>query len=468
MKFATALALLVLGGAASASAIDDYGYAWTLVLEPGRGAHRLVLSEDVYSRIGDAGLRDLEAFNANGDPIPLGTVPWTAAEPGAQATATQVSLPWFALPRETPDDETGLHVHIERDADGRLRHFDADVAASDPQAVGGVDLVLDASPPVGSPGEGTTLPALEALDFEWQASAQSAVSARFEVLGSDDFEHWYTLVPEASLVDLAQGSFRLTRRRIELPYSSARYFKLLRLDRGPSLDIARVTGHFRTASPLASGVAARAWSDASHRRTTRQPDAYEYRTVGPMQVERIALRLASPNSVSRVTLESRDSESAPWTLRQELTAFRIESGGSTLVHDDLDVEPTRDRQWRAVARPALDHPPALRIGYRPDEFALLEQGPAPFTLAAGSAAARRDDYPMTALLGAVTANIGREWQLPQARIAAPLTLRGAAALEPPRRPMPVRIWALWAILAVGVVAVIAMVLRLLKSPPMQP
>lgn len=100
----------------------------------------------------------------------------------------------------------------------------------------------------------------------------------------------------------------------------------------------------------------------------------------------------------------------------------------------------------------LDRAPTVRVGYRPDEFALLAQGPAPFTLAAGSAVARRDDYPMKALLGAVSANIGHEWKLSEARVAAPLTLRGAAALELPQRPRPVKIWALWAILGLGVAA----------------
>lgn len=464
MRFAIALAMFVLGGAASASAIDEYGYAWPLVLEPGRGAHRLVLSEAVYSRIGDTGLRDLEAFNASGDPIPLGPVPLALGDPETRVAAEQLSLPWFALPRDTRGDDTGISVHIERDAEGRLRHFDADVAAPDTQDDVAVDLVLDASSMVGSHADSARPATLEALELGWETTTPPAVSARFHVLGSDDFTHWYTLVPEASVMDLSQGNFRLTRRRIELPNSSARYLKLMRLDAGPSLVVARVTGHSRPVSRLSSGVAARAWSNTKHRRTTQQPQAYEYRTVGPMQVERIALRLASPNSVTRVTLESRDSESAPWTLRQELTAFRIESAGSTLVHDDLDVGPTRDRHWRAVASPPLDQPPALRVGYRPDEFALLEQGPAPFTLAAGSAVARRDDYPMTALLGAVSATIGHEWQLPLARLAAPHTLRGAAALEPPPRPRPVKMWALWAILGFGVVAVIAMVLRLLNSP----
>lgn len=450
-----AFALCLLAFAAAAGPRDEYGYAWTLKLEEGRAAHRLTLTAPVYARISDPALRDLEAFNGSGEAIPFGPVPPPAGAAEPPPAGLRVPLPWFALPAAGNEGETRVDVHVERDAKGRLRRLDTRIEMDAPAVVAARDVLIDASDAKGS---------IEAVELSWASMPTPDVSARFEVLGSSDFEHWFTLVPQASLVDLAQGGFRLTRRSIALPGHNARYLKLRRLDAGADLPVDGVIAMIWSARSGDASPTGREWSEARYVRTARQPQSYGYRIAGPLPVESIAVRLASPNSVSQLTVQSRDADTASWTTHGAFTAFRIEPGTGVLEHDDISIANTRDRQWRVIAEPALDRPPELHVGFRPDQFVILERGPAPYTLAAGSAVARRQDYPMAALLGAVGAELGHEWELPLAGVAAPVSLRGDAALVPPPTPWPAKAWALWMVLGIGVVAVMWMVLRLLRAP----
>ncbi len=457
--FALACALSVLAAAVDAAPRDEYGYAWTLQLESGRAAHRLTLTEGVYARISDPGLRDLEAFNASGEPVPFGPVPLAGDATDSTASESRVSLPWFALPHASTGAAAAVSVRVERDPEGRLRSIDTDVdlPASGDDVTD--DFLIDAS---------STRGAIEALELTWEPAQAPDVSAHFEVLGSNDFDDWYTLVPNASLVDLAQGAFRLTRRTIALPGNSARYVRLVRLDDGARLRLGGVTATVWNPGNGDPSPNNRRWSDARPARASGQVQGHTYRIVGPLPVERLAVRLASPNSVAQLTVQSRDGDAASWTTHGAFTAFRIEAGASVLEHDDIPIAGTRDRQWRVIAEPPLDRPPTLRVGFRPDQFAVLARGPAPYSLAAGSAIARRQEYPMAALLGALHAELGHEWQLPAARLAAPIALRGDAALLRPELPKPLKIWALWGVLSIGVVVVVCMVLRLLRSPSTQP
>ena len=456
MRIALACVLLATAATTGAGTRDDYGYAWTLELQPGSGAHRLVLPGEVYARINDPQLRDLEVFNAQGAPVPFGPVPRDSGTVGAAPVESRASLPWFALRPEPAGADAAVSVQVERDAEGRLRRIQTDLAVPEEDGSAATDFLLDAS---------ALREAIDELELSWDTAQGQEVNARFEVLGSEDYEIWRTLVPQASVIDLRQGDFRLTRRTIDLPGSTARYLRLVRLDPGAPLAVGAVVAVLRTATAQGSPELERVWSDAAFVREEDQRAGYVFRAVGPIPAERAILRLASPNSVSRLTLQSRDEDAAGWSTHGELTAFRIEAGGTMLEHDPLALGVTRDRQWRVVADPPLDAPPTLRLGYRPDEFAVLEQGPAPYTLAVGSASARRQEYPMAALLGAMRAELGRGWEISRAGLVVPVTLRGDAAFVPPEPPKPVKLWALWGVLVVGVLAVLWMVMRLLKSPP---
>ncbi len=452
MRRAACTALGLLASIALGAETDVYGYRWPLALDPDAGALRLTLTPDVYAHLYDPALRDLEVVDAAGKAQPFGPVPGseTDATPPSHALA---DVPWFVLPARAAGDPAQLiRLRIERAATGQLRRLDASLppeTASSERS----DVLLDLSAQAGR---------VESLDLEWTAGRD--VSARFRVSASDDLVSWRALVNEASVVELHQNGFELVRRRIELPRMSAPYLLLERSDAGAALALEHVRaqlGPQAVRAPLA-------WSAAQPlERTGIDAGVHEFRAAGPMRVERIDLDLASPGSVARVTVQSRDRDDAPWVARANLHAFRL-GGASEAKQDDVEIQATRDRQWRVTSDPPLEAAPRLELGFRADEFVLLASGPGPFALVGGSATARRGDYPMGVLVAELRARRGPEWQLSEASLGALETLAGEAALTPPRAPIPVVRWLLWGVLVSAAALIALFALRLLRGAPGAP
>jgi hypothetical protein len=436
----------LLAGALAASAATagpgDYGWQFELQLADGVAAHRLVLTPEVYARTSDPQLRDIEAFNAAGERLSLGPIP-RASSDGAEAS---VGVPWFLLPPDAAGDGANdMRLHIERDAAGRLRRLQTDVAGT-PRRDMPHHLLLDLS---------AVEATVEALEFDWTRGAD--VSARFRIMAGDDLVQWRALRSDARLVDLQHGERRLLRQRIELPPTRARYLLLVRSDDGAALVVAAVRATTRATPQATAGLA---WLDLA---ATPDPDhraAWRYRLPGPLPVRHLAVEPAAHNTVAAVQLASRDAADAPWQQRARFTAFRVGDGSDAVGSDAQPVAITRDREWRLIAEPALDRPPILRIGYHPDAFALLARGEPPYVLAVGSARARRPDHPVAALLGTLRERSGAEPVLGDARLGAETELGGEALLRP---PLPWTLWLLWAALVGGALLVIGMVLRLARS-----
>jgi hypothetical protein len=359
-------------------------------------------------------------------------------------------VPWFVLPARAAGDPAQLiRLRIERGASGQLRRLDASLppeTASSERS----DVLVDLSAQAGR---------VESLDLEWTQGRD--VSARFRISASDDLVSWRALVNEASVVELHQNGFELVRRRIELPRTSSPYLLLERSDAGAALALEHVRAQMAPKAVLAP----LAWSAARPlERAESDVGVHEFRMAGPLRVERIDLELASPGSVARVTILSRDRDDAPWVPRANLHAFRL-GGSSEAPQDDVGIEATRDRQWRVTSDPPLDAAPRLLLGFRADEFVLLASGPGPFALVGGSATARRDDYPMGVLVAELRARRGAEWQPSEASLGALETLAGEAALTPPRPPIPIARWLLWGVLVSAAALIALFALRLLRGAP---
>jgi hypothetical protein len=453
---ATGLFALARAASAGAAQRGDYGYEWPLQVRPEAGAQRLDLPPEVYAHVSDRGLRDLDAFNAAGEALPLGTIPEPAPAAVAPPPPARYTLPWYAVPAEPPAADAGdLHLRIERDPNGRLRRIDADVSTASAAATPASDLLFDAS--------AVDVP-IDAIELSWAQLAHANVTARFRVLASDDLDRWRTIVPEASVVDLNQNGFALLRRRIELPAARPKYLLLQRLDQGTPLVIEGATALLA----VERGEAVRTKpATAVARFVAEDPKlhAYDYVAPGPLPSMQVSLELASPNSVSSVQILSRDRDDGYWQLRGAFTAFRVQSDGGEASNEPLAVGYSRDRQWRVVAQPPLDKPPALKLSYRPDTFVVLPRGAGPYVLVAGSAIARRADYPMQELIAALQRARHEPAALPLATLGDMRATRGEAALQAPPPPPPVRKWVLWGILIAGAAAVLFMVLQLVRQPP---
>jgi len=161
---------------------------------------------------------------------------------------------------------------------------------------------------------------------------------------------------------------------------------------------------------------------------------------------------------------SRAAPDAPWRELRAFTAFRL-GGAQALRNEDQAVDVTRDRWWRIVAESPLDAPPTLRLAWRPEEFVLLPRGDAPWSLHAGSAQARRSDFPIAVLLAEVRSRLGGGWQPTDAMLGHRERVAGESALAVPPAPIDTQRWLLWGVLVGGALLVLVLVLRLMRGEP---
>ncbi len=428
--------------------------AWQWPVEAGgAGAmYRIDLEPAVYARITRRDLGDLVALNAEGAEIPFGPVP--GAEPTRIVPAPiRSEVAWFALPRapERAGADT-IELHIQRVADGRLRTLDTRIAA-DPEPAA-TDLLLDL---------GRDRSAVSAVVIALAEDGQD-LRLSVDVYVSEDLARWHRIASGLPLMRLRQGDFRIEKLTLELAATRAPYLLLSPSGAVPLAPqgvsvVRRFDVEYSASAPARQAV------NASLVGEPTEAGRFEYRAPGPIPVDRIAVATVTANAVARVVVESRVGAGQPWRERARALAFRVVDDTGEVANGALDVESTRDRQWRVTSTPPLAHAPELRFEYRPDSFVLLAQGAPPYRNAAGSATRSRTAWPIADLLAPVRAQRGARWQPPLARLGPGSALAGAAALRTPEPPLPWRQWALWAVLVGAALAIVLMVVRLVRTTP---
>lgn len=438
--------LLALATTASAQTPDEFAWQWPITLEGDQGAYRLDLDESVYPHITRVDLRDLAAFNADGQPVPFAPLAYAETQ-----TQQRSELRWLRVPVASGLAGDSLSLRLERDTDGRVRELQLDNTTTAADAPG-ADLLIDL---------GDDPPSVSSLRIGLDPQAVLPVNLRVEVLGSDDLAQWQVLGSDLALVAINDNGLRIERLRLDFGASHQRYLRLRTAGDASWPLIARIEDERRETGrelPPLREIAIEGLPVAG------QPGVFEYRSAGPFPVERLDLRLPAANTVASAQVEVRDDKDAPWYGVTGFTAFRL--GGSTdeVRHLPADTGLQRARHWRVRTEPALAQAPTLVLSYRPDRFVLLTQGNPPYRLMAGSTRASRPDYPVQAALAAAGASKPSGWQPPQATLGEGAIAAGDAALSPLRGPQ-YRRWLLWAVLAVGAGLVLLVSLRVLRTPP---
>ena len=447
---------------------------------PGNSAAwQVELTPEIYAAISTADLRDVEVINAANDAVPLAP---HRPQTGNVTHETLVGLPSFALPQSAGSGLNGdenIRLRIERGADGKLRRLDADVggasAATTPPSPAKDDLILDAS---------ALRASLASLLIDW-TNGEANFSAQFSISGSDDLQQWRVLVASATVLRLRQDGNVLNRHEIALNGARAAYLRLHRLDDGPALPALDVRA--RTVAQSTATQPARLWlaaeldgSDTQHldhilpAGDGQHPIAYRYHLPAALTIDAIRLELADDNSLARVNVLSRErgdagsDDSTRWLQRADFVAFRLRQGDTVVGNDELPVSRAgRARDWRIELATPLDHAPTLSVAYQPDRFVFLAQGAGPYRLVAGSARARRSDYPVDTALAQLRATLGADWQPPLASVGTRLLLQGDHALQAPP-PAPVhrdwKTWLLWGVLIAAAALIGGLALSLLRNP----
>ena len=455
----------------ASNAAGDYAYRWPLKTEGQNAAWQFELTPEVYAALIDPDLGDFVVLNADGQAVPVARL---TVDPATRPGVAQAPLPVFALPRRASDaGADDLSLRLERDGNGRLRLLQVDMGASAastttaspvsaPAMPAPIDYVMDADL-----GRDPKRPAtVDRLDLRWPDIGD--VHARFAMEGSDDLEHWQTLVDGAAVVSLRRGGSVLQRRDIALPPTSLRYLRLRQLDGDP------VPGLQVTARRTRGGAQPPQWRRVRAEFVDTAPDAfgkghlYRYRLPAKLPVGRVGVILGADNATAEVILDAQNGSAGgedAWTPIGRTLLFRLQQNGLRIDNEDYALTaPIAAREWRLRSPIALTPAPTMDVAYLPDRFVFLAQGSGPYTLAAGSRDARRDPLPVEQALAPLRSRLGAEWSPPVAMLGARSEAAGTQAYAEKATPPDWRRWLLWGFLVLGAAIVGGFALSLLRQP----
>lgn len=424
----------------AAATPDDYAWQWPIQTEGEGAALVLELDVEVLQHVTRGDLRDIAAFNARGEPVPF--APWPAE---AREDEELDTLPWLRVPLPAPGQSDSLAMRLERDAEGNLRGLELRTADGVSPPEEQHDLLID---------RGQDPPDVSVIHVELAETAALPVNLRVRISASDDLVDWQRIGNGQPLVALDDNGLRIERLQLEFDATPARYLRLAIEGDGSWPALTALKGERR----IDAGDG-REWKQLELEGVSvgEEPGVYDFETPGPIAVERVDLTLADANSVAAAQIGAKNAGEDWWRPVANFAAFRLGAGKDEVRHIPPAIDPRRDRQWRLTTQPALARSPKLLLGYRPERFVLLAQGPGPYLLAAGSARAEREDYPVKAAIEASSTPPS------PASLGTKMEAGGEQALLPKRGEDWQR-WLLWAVLAVGAALVLLVSLKVLRHP----
>ncbi len=443
------LLCLLLPLTADAGMPADYAYRYTLHTAGSSAAWRIELTPAVYAASTPAAnLRDLVVVNAQGQEVPFAPLP--AAPPRSHPFALRATL----LPLPSGSTGNGSGVRVQRNSNG--------------------DIVI----------EQPDMPSAPIRPRQWLVDARRRVSldrieidpvalpvdSRFHlsVQASNDLQAWSERSQDTEIVSVKRGGDAVEQHMIALSDAApARYYRLsLRQNDVAPWDSAQtpqveLRGSY--ADPLAERMAARRWLTLPA--TPAAPVAtsgadYDYALPAALPAEAVRVVLGGDNTVARFSLLDHDEGNG--RMLATITAVRIGTG--TDEDPATPFATTRVQHLRLHTDTPLSQPPSLQVAWRPDVFVFLAEGSGPYSLLAGSHAARRGDYPLAAALERLRPrDAGADWQPPLATLGAVSDAGGAAALLAPKALFDWTRLLLWLVLIGGALAVAGMAWSLLRQ-----
>lgn len=478
MKTIATLALSLTATALHATGVDDFAVTLPLDADAARSAAwQVELGDAVHAWSIDEQLRDVFVFNADGHAVPA--MAWSPS-PRWPSHSTFAGAPLLALPPAPAGKPArDLAVVVERDAEGRLRSFEArDVVwstATVPKRGWSTPRTEPAPPPVEAPappsGSREWLVDLAAfkhgvngLVLAWHAPTDGVV-ARFAVEASDDLQQWRSMRNDATVVVLREGDVRIEHRTIPFERVQATYLRLRRLDAGPVLESLSVEVSL---PPRGAVPPVLHWIPAQPAALAAASRHVDYTLVGGVPIEAMRVGFAQDNAFADFTLSTQATRTgidAPWQPRKRFVAYRLRIDDVAVDSGEIPVGPLpRTARLRLEATSAVAAAPTLEVGYRPAYLVFLAEGPAPYRLAVGSVREKRNDAALEAVLATLRARSGADWQPPLATAGAVVEAAGKRALEAaPVDDGSARKLALWIVLVAGAALVAGLSLSLLRS-----
>lgn len=446
LLFLLIVPLLITGQAwAQAPVPADFAYGCSLPVNDATGLYRLQLPASVYAKLQQQDLRDLQVFNAAGEPVAQ-----LLRRPQPPAAPIRRAIPFFPLPEKAQPPTADLRVQVERHSDGSIITINSDAASAPP--ISGCSYLLDVS------GAG---PKPQQLELQWSA-APATPMYRVQLWESSDLAGWQPLGAEAVVADLEYNGGRIAQRSLHLPRTSKPYLRLDCALDSPPLRLTGVEG-------IVGEVVATElwqWQQPQPGKTEKRQGVWsvEYQIQGRLRVDALDLHLPEANSFARAVIESRPSTESPWRRVAGGEFYRLDVQGSALHNPLLRCASTTDPWWRLTITPgaatftSADKLPQLRLGWQADELFFLGRGQGPYTLAFGSGRSLEAANGQDALIRTALQQPGSEARIQQITPGPIHALGGEQALHPEPATIPWQRILLWLVLVAGV-ALLALMAR---------
>lgn len=434
---------------AAAVTSTDYAYRFALETKGNSEAWRIELTPEVYAAsLRDAGLRDLVVVNAQGREVPFAPMP--AAPPQAHAYTLNARL--LPLPADSSGD---TNVHVRRNANGDIV-IDQSRTTSTAKPT---QWLLDAHRAV----------SLDSIEIEPSALVQD-LRIHVVVTASDDLQQWSSRSEDTEIVSIKRGEDAVEQRKISVSGEPARYYRITVTDGDAPWDSAQAPAVVLNGSytdPLADRAATRQWQSLQAQATGKSTHGgtdYDYVLPAALPVEAVRVMLADANTVARFSLFSHDDAGAGAGDVPLASITATKMGNASDDAQAYTFNPMRMQHLRLHTDTPLPHPPAMAVAWHADVFVFLADGAGPYSLLAGSYAARRGDYPVDAALEKMRpSDASGDWQPPLAALGARSDVGGAAALLAPKVPFDWTKPVLWIVLIGGALLVAGMALSLLRQ-----
>ena len=405
---------------------------WTLRPHTDADIRASRLSPHVYEGAVRRDLGDLRIFNGDGSPVAFAFLPRPAS---TREAGSAFDLPFFPLRAESTRQNVGdLAITVRRAPSGTT----VDLSTRDGKAVPPERLVgylVDAT---------AGKEPLAALAMSLPSAAN--VITRVRVDASDDLIGWHTLVSDMPLIALEFGGRRLTRERIELAPTTAKFLRVTFVPGQPTPELTSLRGEGADRAVEAP----RQWRDVAGVAVRDTPGAYEFDLGGTFPVDRMTLLLPELNTVAPTEIFVRASPNEEWRPLASTVFYRLRQDGGEAANPPIVIFGGGYRYWKVHADPKTGAlgatSPRLSFGWYPGVIAFAARGSGPFELAYGSARAGPAALAIETLVPGYDRVQREAPSFPMAGTGAVNAAQSSRALE---RPIDAKRWLLWASLALA-------------------
>jgi hypothetical protein len=296
---------------------------------------------------------------------------------------------------------------------------------------------------------------VKALEFSWEQYKSSlTLPLRIEV--SNNLIDWRSLTPRATVMRVLFQSEKLEKRVVNIPATTARYFRITPDQRA---GLVKIKGVKATYYKREVSVQKRSWVDIKIIvKDTSLSNSFIFSTGGFIPFDSIRFAAPTTGVLYRGSLSYRDSTGATWRPLRDFVQYNLISNGDTISSSPIAVSLQNHREWmvKFYAPQDVDSSilPKISLSIVPKAVEFLARGDAPFIFAYGNDTLTTSSQRYTPMGKPISVNL-----------SSPKDIGGGIsdrdAIKEPS--LPIRVIILWVILIFGVGLVWWMARTLIKE-----